>query len=254
MSAPGPSYPPSPPGPPRPPGPTGYPTGHPTGAPTGAPTNALAWVSLGLGVLALLLCWIPFVNVLSMVLGLVAVVLGLVALGHRSRYGTGAVALGLGVAAGLVAVVLALVITVAAGRGLLSFLEDATGNAEPPEPSGSVREWVTDEDADLAFRVEDVTCSAADDDPYDRRCTVRLSFRNDGDGLATVDDDMVAAVVDGEYAGPLADDADLPVEVEPDRIATVVVEVGLFPRQALDAVAFDATRAESSSSTVVSVR
>lgn len=86
----------------------------PVAPPSPGLPKGLAVGALVLGIVALLVCWIPFVNVVSVVLGLVALVLGAVAIG-RVRKGVGAGrGLGLaGVITGAAAVVLAVMVLLA---------------------------------------------------------------------------------------------------------------------------------------------
>lgn len=78
-----------------------------------APGSGLAVTSLVLGILAVLGCWIPLVNVVTILMGVAALVTGLVAIA-RVRKGTGG-GRGLGVAGvmlGIVAVVVSVVVLV----------------------------------------------------------------------------------------------------------------------------------------------
>jgi hypothetical protein len=55
------------------------------GSATGPPRNGLGTAALVLAIIGLLVCWIPFVGVLAIVLGVVAVALGFVGRGRVSR-------------------------------------------------------------------------------------------------------------------------------------------------------------------------
>ena len=78
------------------------------------PSNGLGIAALVFGVLALLFCWIPYVNIVSMVLGIIGIVVGILALrkvkrGEATNRGMSLT----GLALSAVALVLSLVITIA---------------------------------------------------------------------------------------------------------------------------------------------
>jgi hypothetical protein len=115
----------------------------PPGAPPGPPPaqgSGLAIASMVLGIIALLLSWVPIINNLAAVLGLVGLGLGIPAL-IRARRGTGA---GTGLAiTGLVTSVLAIVIVILTqlfflkvvdevGNGLREGISTSVAPAAPP--------------------------------------------------------------------------------------------------------------------------
>ncbi len=91
--------------------PGGY--GQPYGAPP-SKNNGLAITALILGILALLLAWIPIVNFLSLVLGLAAVVLGFMGMRKAAVSGGKGLAIGGIITGGLALLATILMIVVAA--------------------------------------------------------------------------------------------------------------------------------------------
>ncbi|GAA1984379.1 hypothetical protein GCM10009718_22190 [Isoptericola halotolerans] len=101
--------PPTHPGQPPAPGPYGYQEPRPASEKKG-----LAIAALVLGILALLGCWIPFLNIGSAVLGLVGAVLGIVAVVQSSRGTAGGKGMAItGTVLSVVAIVASVLITVA---------------------------------------------------------------------------------------------------------------------------------------------
>ncbi|WP_461023736.1 DUF4190 domain-containing protein [Thalassiella azotivora] len=105
----------------------GYPPAQAGPGGPGGPGQGLAIGALVVGVLALLMCWIPFVNIASILLGLVGLVLGIVALA-KVRKGT---ARGKGMAlAGVVTSVLAVVASIAVLVVTVLFIQDVSNQVE----------------------------------------------------------------------------------------------------------------------------
>ncbi|MEU4386607.1 Ltp family lipoprotein [Promicromonospora sp. NPDC023805] len=77
------------------------------------PTNGVATAALVLGILAAVGAFIPFVNILSMIIAVAAAVLGGVALGRARKVQVGVIRAWFGIILGLVTIPVALVITIA---------------------------------------------------------------------------------------------------------------------------------------------
>lgn len=94
-----------------------YESGSQYGAPSGygrSPSNGLGIAALVFGILALLFAWIPYVNIVSMVLAVVGIVVGILALRKVKRGEATNRKMSLaGIALSVVALVLSLVITIA---------------------------------------------------------------------------------------------------------------------------------------------
>jgi hypothetical protein len=92
-----------------------YPPGYP-GAPQQRPPSerkGLAITSLVLGIVAVLGCWIPFLNIGSVVLGLAGLVLGIVALVQASKGAAGGQVMAIiGAALSTLAIIVAIVVNV----------------------------------------------------------------------------------------------------------------------------------------------
>ncbi|WP_052663655.1 DUF308 domain-containing protein [Psychromicrobium lacuslunae] len=87
----------------------GYPSAGYQPAPPSGAGNALGIVALVLGIIALALSWIPFVGLISVLLGLAALICGGIAL---ARKGAAKVMPAIGASLGLVAMVVAIVVTI----------------------------------------------------------------------------------------------------------------------------------------------
>jgi len=98
-----------------------YPPGqYPPGEPPARPAaNGAAVAALVLGILALLFFWVPFANLLAVVMGVVGIVLGAVGRGRARRTGSGGAGAALaGILLSAAAIVLSLAVTV----GVIAFL------------------------------------------------------------------------------------------------------------------------------------
>ena len=129
------------PGAPAAPGYPGYPGYGPAGyagmpGPVPEPGKGLGIGALVTGGLALLTCWIPFVNVVAILLGLVAVGLGIAATVKGSRAGTSGKPMGItAIVLGAVAAVVAVLINIALSAAFYSSVEEAPGPvADEPYP------------------------------------------------------------------------------------------------------------------------
>jgi hypothetical protein len=103
------------------------------------PSNGLAVAALVVGVISLLLAWIPVVNIVSILGGIAALVLGVVAL-RRAKQGTGGgkgMAIG-GTVLGGVSLVAAIVVNVVVGIAVddaIKSVESAAPSAAPVQPA-----------------------------------------------------------------------------------------------------------------------
>ena len=84
------------------------------GAPSGQapPTNGLAVAAMIIGILSLLIAWIPFVGLLGVVGGALALLLGLLGRGRAKKIANGAALAITGIVTGLLAVLVGIVSTV----------------------------------------------------------------------------------------------------------------------------------------------
>lgn len=111
----------------------GYGTAPPTGYGDGRrPSNGMGIAALVLGILALLGAWIPFVNIISMLMAIAGIVLGVMALkkvkrGEATNRGMALTGLILSV----VALVLSLIVTVWAGNLIGSNIDQIENCADP---------------------------------------------------------------------------------------------------------------------------
>ncbi len=88
---------------------------------SGAGTNGAAIAALITGIIALLLSWIPGINLLAFLLGIVAVVTGVIGLRNANQRGEGRKGMAI---AGLVTGILALIVGVLVYVGLASFINN----------------------------------------------------------------------------------------------------------------------------------
>jgi hypothetical protein len=117
---------PTPPGQPPAPGPYGPPQPRPA-----AERKGLAITALVLGIVALLGCWIPFLNVISIVIALVGVVLGIVGAVKASKGTAGGKVMAIvGTALSALAIVLSIVISVATASFFTSTYEEQSAVVE----------------------------------------------------------------------------------------------------------------------------
>ncbi|WP_277211836.1 DUF4190 domain-containing protein [Isoptericola croceus] len=111
---------PTPPGQPPAPAPYGAPPPRPASEKRG-----LAIAALVLGIVALLGCWIPILNIGSILLGLVGIVLGIVAIVQAARGTAGGKVMAIvGVALSVVAIVLSIVVSVLSFSALTAYIEE----------------------------------------------------------------------------------------------------------------------------------
>jgi hypothetical protein len=103
--------------------------------PTGygrSPSNGLGIAALVFGIVAILGSWIPFVNIVSMVLAIIGIIVGIMALrkvkrGEATNRGMSLIGIGLSV----VALVLSLVITIAVTRFVGSNMDEIANCTDP---------------------------------------------------------------------------------------------------------------------------
>ena len=92
--------------------------------PGGQPrSNGLAIAALVCGIIALLLCWIPVVNFLSIVLGIVALITGGLGLRNAAQRGGKGLAIG-GLVTGGLALLASIVVLVVVGTAVSDFMND----------------------------------------------------------------------------------------------------------------------------------
>lgn len=102
----------------------GYPP-NPQGPQTQQPQgNGLAVAGMVLGIITLLLCWVPFLN---WILALLAIVFGAVGIGRAAKVGRGKGMAITGIVCGAVGAILGVVILVLAVRGVKKFAHDIQG-------------------------------------------------------------------------------------------------------------------------------
>ena len=110
---------------------------------TQPPRNGLGTAALVLGILALLVAWIPFIGLLGLLLGIAALTLGIIGRGRvrRGQATNGCAALA-GIITGAIAIVLAIVMTFVGARLLdqLGFGEYAHCVSEAGEDQAAARE------------------------------------------------------------------------------------------------------------------
>lgn len=234
------------------------PPGHPSYGrpPATRPTNGLAIAALVLGVLTLLFSVVPFVNLVGLLTGLVAVGLGLGGLAHARRHGAGGAMAGFGIATAVVGMVVSVLVTVVVGRAFVGFWEDVSQTADVPEPSAAAGEWVRLDDEEVDVRLDDVRCDPAADADGRHTCTIEFQARNDGSTAEYLGGEEVAAVVDDDYVElRIVDAAGFPssVEVGPGATASGSGTVTVDTVTSIDAVAFNLTALRSNDTTVISV-
>lgn len=120
------------------PGTSAPPAGQPpTPGPYGQPPRpasekrGLAIAALVLGIVALLGCWIPFVNIVSAIIGVVGVVLGIVAIVQASRGTAGGKVMAIiGAALSALAIILSIVVSVGAAAFVNNAVEEQSSVLE----------------------------------------------------------------------------------------------------------------------------
>ena len=113
------------------PGPAPYP-GMPAPAPSGS--NGLATAGFVLGLLGLLGCWIPVLNIVAIILAVLGVVLAGVGLAKSKRAGAGRGLAIAGLVLGVLAVIFAIIINVA----FVGAVDDAVNSASDDAPRSTV--------------------------------------------------------------------------------------------------------------------
>ncbi len=102
--------------------------GAPAGYVPARPSSTMAVVALVLGILALLGSWIPFVNIVSLLMGIVGAIVGFMAL-SRIKKGT---ASGRGLAlGGVITSILAILISVVVVVGAIALIGNSTSTCDP---------------------------------------------------------------------------------------------------------------------------
>ena len=120
----------------------------PSGATISAPkgSNGLATAGFVLGLLGLLTCWIPVLNILGIILGILGVVLAAVGLTKSKKVATGKGLAIAGIVLGVLAVLFAILINVAFSKAVDDALDDnsdvpsstvaaSPSSTEPDEPT-----------------------------------------------------------------------------------------------------------------------
>jgi len=116
--------PPSPPAPgaPLPPPPQQAPPGYPPPQqysaqayyPQAQPSNGIGITAGVLGIVAVLLMWIPFVNYLAIILGILAIIFGIIGIGRANRMGGAGKGMAItGLVCGIVALAISLLFAIA---------------------------------------------------------------------------------------------------------------------------------------------
>lgn len=158
-------------------------------------TNGLAIAALVLGVITVLVCWIPYVGLLGAVTGLVGSGLGIAGLVTSRRLRTGAVMASFGLGMSALGAIAAVVITIVFTRALF---EGDLNNDDVPEASAGIGEWVTV--GDLELRVISVgKCEADGGILGNADCPLDIEVRNTSAEPAYVNGDTVVAVVGSDF-------------------------------------------------------
>jgi hypothetical protein len=125
----------------------------PYGAPPNAPkgSNGLATAGFVLGLLGLLTCWIPILNILGIILGILGVVLAAVGLAKSKTVAAGRGLAIAGIVLGLLGVLVAILINVAFSKAVDDALDDNDADvpsstvAASPDSSASTQAPDTDD-------------------------------------------------------------------------------------------------------------
>ena len=134
-------------------------------------TNGLAVAAFVVGLLSILVAWIPVVGIAGIVGGIVAVVLGIMALSRARKSPVGGRGLGIaGLVLGALSVLLGIVVTVVLGAALTAFdgsFEDLPGPVveEAPVEEAPAEDGVTDDATDDVATAGPTDDGAAADPP-----------------------------------------------------------------------------------------
>ncbi|WP_394938301.1 hypothetical protein [Psychromicrobium sp. YIM B11713] len=133
---------------------SGYPQGYQPPTPAG---KALPVVALVLGILAILLCWIPFIGLVSVLLGLGAVICGAIALSRRD---SSKVMPAIGGSLGVLGLVASIVVSMIAFTAVSNAFKEDLNKIPTEFSSGFPSILPSDLDKEHTFKL--VTSSAAD--------------------------------------------------------------------------------------------
>lgn len=133
----------------------------PVGATITAPkgSNGFATAGFVLGLLGLLACWIPILNILGIMLGILGVVLAAVGLAKSKGVGTGKGLAIAGIALGVLAVLMAVLVNVAFSEAV----DDALDDNDADVPSSTV---AASPDSTASAQGPDTVDSASDESTF----------------------------------------------------------------------------------------
>jgi len=186
--------------------PPGAPYAQQPGFPAQAPKNGMATAALVVGIVALLLCLIPFVNVVSIVGGLVAVVLGVLAM-KKAKAGAPGKGMGVaGVVLGAISAVVALIVTVVAGMAIGAVSDEVNAAIEEAETELGTElateptdETAADDEAEAEEpAVEEPAAAAGMGEPV-RDGQFEFTVTNIETGIASVGDDFLGQQAQGQF-------------------------------------------------------
>lgn len=235
MSDPTSSYPPGGQFPP-PPGP--YP-------PHAPPRNGKATASLVIGIVVVVVAFIPLVNVIAMVAAVVGIVLGIIGSRTAKQTGVGSFHASVGLTLSSLALVLSAVITFVVWR----YLGDLLDFVDPPDPSAEVGEEFETDGGDLVITVTSLECGKEPE-----RCTFTFDAANESRHSISLDDITVKSVVDGEWDSANVTDparSGYGVDLAPGESRSLEGSVYVYSGEHLDGIVFDANDASSHSAVVV---
>lgn len=223
---------------PQPPRQGGYPPQRPPG-------NGKATASLVIGIVVLVVAFIPLVNVVAMVAAVVGIVLGVIGSRTAKRTGVGSFHASVGLTLSSLALVLSAVITFVVWR----YLGDLLDFVDPPDPSAEVGEEFEADGGDLVVTVTSLECGKEER----ARCTFTFDAANHSDGQIKLDDITVKSVVDGEWDSASVRDASGSggAYLEAGESGSFEGWVYLYSGDHLDGIVFDANDASSHSAVVV---
>ncbi|WP_141007618.1 hypothetical protein [Nocardioides humi] len=199
-----------------------------------------------LGIVALCVAVVPFVNLVGILAALVGLVLGVIGIVRGRRIGrrTGMAAWGIGLSA------VAIAVSVVVGLWTLRYLGDLFDFVDPPEPSAEIGEWFRTDDGDLAVKVTSVECAPSQSGAADARvCTFVFDARNESERTLLLDHIRVKAVVDGAWRDPSLEGEK---RLAPGAASTITGRISVYGAT-LEGLAFDADDASSHSAVVVDV-